>query len=579
MNRILISFLLVCSTVFCQPRNGQPALDRLIVRARQGANANAVSSAIGAQGASIASQIPQLNTHVLRVAPAALAKVMGALEKSGLFTFVERDDLARGTLTPNDSSLSAQWHLAKVQATSAWNISQGSSQVGIAIIDSGVDGTHPDLAPKLIAGYNFLLGNTNTSDVLGHGTATAGTAAAATDNLVGVAGLGWKNPIMPLLVLSSSNYAYYSDIAHAITYAADHGIRVISISISGNTASSTLQGAVDYAWSKGAVVIASAGNNGNSVPNYPAACDKVIAVSATDVNDNLPGWSSFGSWVDLSAPGDSIYTTSTGGAYGYWSGTSFSAPLVSGLAALVLSANPTLTNTGLVQLLQQNSDDLGAPGFDQYYGWGRINAYKALLAASSSPVDSTAPSVVISSPAAFASVSSSMQVQGTATDNMGVVRTEFYVDGQMSSTGTSSPFSFSFVPAAWPNGVHTLMVKGYDAAGNAGSASVNVSVWTATVQDASPPSVSIQSPQNGATVSGTTQVSVNATDNVAVTQVTVYIDGIAAYTATASPYTYSWNTKKSSPGSHKITAKAWDATGNTAVSTEVKVTVVRSNGR
>ena len=123
------------------------------------------------------------------------------------------------------------------------------------------------------------------------------------------------------------------------------------------------------------------------------------------------------------------------------------------------------------------------------------------------------------------------------------------------------------------------MVKGYDAAGNAGSASVNVSVWTATVQDASPPSVSIQSPQNGATVSGTTQVSVNATDNVAVTQVTVYIDGIAAYTATASPYTYSWNTKKSSPGSHKITAKAWDAAGNATVSTEVKVTVVRSNGR
>lgn len=579
MNRITISFLLVCSAAFSQSRNAQPPLDRLIVRSRQGASAAAVSAAIGAQTASIAGQIPQLNTKILRVPIQALDKVRGALEKTGLFTYVERDNLAKGTLTPNDSSLSSQWHMAKVQATSAWGISQGSTQVGIAIIDSGVDGTHPDLVPKLVQGYNFLSKNTDTSDVLGHGTATAGTAAAATDNLTGVAGLAWKNPIMPLLVVSSSGYAYYSNIANAITYAADHGIRVISISISGTSASGTLQSAVDYAWSKGAVVVASAGNTGNSVPNYPAACDKVIAVSATDANDNLPGWSSFGTWVDLSAPGDSILTTSTGGSYGYWSGTSFSAPLVSGLAALVLSANASLTNVSLVQLLQQNSDDLGAPGYDQYYGWGRINAYKALLAASSVAGDTTPPAVAVSSPAASASVTSTIQVQGTATDNVGITKTEFYVDGQLSTTGSSSPFSFSFVPAAWSNGIHALMVKGYDAAGNAGSASVDVSVSTVTVQDSQPPVVSILTPANGGVVSGTVSVSVNASDNISVTQVTIYVDGIASYTGTAAPYTYNWNTKKASLGAHTITAKAWDAAGNMAVSPGVTVTVIRGNGR
>lgn len=579
MNRITISFLLVCSAAFSQSRNAQPPLDRLIVRSRQGASAAAVSAAIGAQTASIAGQIPQLNTKILRVPIQALDKVRGALEKTGLFTYVERDNLAKGTLTPNDSSLSSQWHMAKVQATSAWGISQGSTQVGIAIIDSGVDGTHPDLVPKLVQGYNFLSKNTDTSDVLGHGTATAGTAAAATDNLTGVAGLAWKNPIMPLLVVSSSGYAYYSNIANAITYAADHGIRVISISISGTSASGTLQSAVDYAWSKGAVVVASAGNTGNSVPNYPAACDKVIAVSATDANDNRPGWSSFGTWVDLSAPGDSILTTSTGGSYGYWSGTSFSAPLVSGLAALVLSANASLTNVSLVQLLQQNSDDLGAPGYDQYYGWGRINAYKALLAASSVAGDTTPPAVAVSSPAASASVTSTIQVQGTATDNVGITKTEFYVDGQLSTTGSSSPFSFSFVPAAWSNGIHALMVKGYDAAGNAGSASVDVSVSTVTVQDSQPPVVSILTPANGGVVSGTVSVSVNASDNISVTQVTIYVDGIASYTGTAAPYTYNWNTKKASLGAHTITAKAWDAAGNMAVSPGVTVTVIRGNGR
>src|SRR5258708_25396320 len=128
MNRITIFFLIVCSAAFSQSRNAQPPLDRLIVRSRQGASGAAVSAAIGAQGASIAGQIPQLNTKIIRVPAQAQDKVIGALEKTGLFTFIERDNLARGTITPNDSSFSSQWHLAKVQATSAWNISQGGTQ-------------------------------------------------------------------------------------------------------------------------------------------------------------------------------------------------------------------------------------------------------------------------------------------------------------------------------------------------------------------------------------------------------------------------------------------------------------------
>src|SRR5262249_38944556 len=148
-----------------------------------------------------------------------------------------------------------------IQAPYAWGVTVGASGVPIAIIDSGVDGTHPDLTSKLIPGWNFLNGTSNTADVLGHGTAVAGTAGGATNNATGVAGVTWNNMIMPLVVLNSSDYASYSDIASAITYAADHGVRIINISIGGSSSSSALQSAVDYAWNKGAVVFASAMNN------------------------------------------------------------------------------------------------------------------------------------------------------------------------------------------------------------------------------------------------------------------------------------------------------------------------------
>src|SRR6202040_394826 len=138
----------------------------------------------------------------------------------------------------------------------------------------------------------------------GHGTAVSGAAAAATDNFIGVAGVSWANPILPLAGLDSSDYALYSDIASAITYAADHGARIASISIGGSTASSTLQSAVDYAWNKGTVIFAAAMTNSNSTPNYPAACNNVVAISATEPSDTLASFSNYGNWIDLSAPGD-----------------------------------------------------------------------------------------------------------------------------------------------------------------------------------------------------------------------------------------------------------------------------------
>src|SRR5262249_9211919 len=158
-------------------------------------------------------------------------------------------------------------------------------------------------------------------------------------------GVAWANPIMPLVACDAYGNAQYSDIAHAITYAADHGARIISVSLIGATPSSVLQNAVNYAWNKGAVIFAGSGNFGDTLANYPAACDNVLAIGATDANDGRAYFSSYGNWIDLTAPGTSILTSMMGGGYGYQDGTSFSTPIAAAVGALVLSVKPSMTNT------------------------------------------------------------------------------------------------------------------------------------------------------------------------------------------------------------------------------------------
>jgi thermitase len=326
--------------------------------------------------------------------------------------------------------------------------------------------------------------------------------------------------------------------------------------------SSTLQSATDYAWSKNAVVFSAAGNNGSSALFYPAANPNVVAVSATNSSDAIASWSDYGTWIDLSAPGETILTTNNGGGYGYWSGTSFSSPIAAAVGALVLSLQPSLSNSALVSLLESNSDDLGAAGYDQYYGWGRVNAYKAVLAVKNVTLDTTPPTVSIASPLSSAVLTGITNIQGTATDNVGVTKVEFYVDTQLLATGSSGSFLFIWETTTAANGSHTLTVKAYDVANHVGQTAVTVSVNNPVVADTTPPAVSIKSPANGATVSASTKINVSATDNVAVAQVCIYLDSVKVYTGSAAPYTYNSNTKRAASGAHVITANAWDRAGN-----------------
>lgn len=539
--------------------------DELLIQHKVGVTKKKVAEIVGAAGGSIISEISQIRVKQIKVPADSLEKVKGALSHNPNISFVEHNFLAEGSVSPNDYYFQSQWHLAKISAPEAWSLSTGSNNVVIAIVDSGVDPGHPDLSGKLLQGFNFLNGNADTHDVLGHGTAVAGTAAAMTNNYAGVAGVAWANPIMPLVVLNSSNWATYYDIAQAITYAVDKGVKVINISIGGSSSSSTLQNAVNYAWNKGAIIFASAMNNGSSTPYYPAACTSVVAVSATTSSDARASFSNYGNWVVISAPGESILTTNNGGGYGSWSGTSFSSPISAGVAALVMSANPSLTNTQVLNILKQNADDLGTPGYDPYFGYGRVNAYRSVAAAKNnmppSP-DTTAPSVFISSPTNGASVSGGVTVGVSASDDVGVSKVELYINGTLYATDSIVPYNFSWDTSLYNNGSYNLEAVAYDGSGNTGESSL-VTVYVNNFKDTIPPVVSITSPSEGSPVGRKVIINVSASDNVGVSKIELFIDNVLK--SAVSPGTslsYNWNTIRALRGPHVISTKAYDSAGN-----------------
>jgi len=292
--------------------------------------------------------------------------------------YAEPDFVAEALGSPDDPGFGNQWGMVKIQAPQAWDVTTGSPGISIAILDTGVDLDHPDLASKITSNINFGSSNT-TDDVYGHGTHVAGIAAAMTDNGVGVAGLGYSSTIMNVKVLDDNGSGTYSGVASGIIWAVDNGAEVINLSLGGTSPSSTLEDAVNYAWSKGVVVVASAGNSGSTAPSYPAYYSNCIAVAAVDANDALASWSNYGNWVDVAAPGLGIYSTLKNNSYGYMSGTSMASPYVAGLAALVFTtvSDPNGThnlNYEVRSRIEAACDDINVSGI----GSGRINAYRAV---------------------------------------------------------------------------------------------------------------------------------------------------------------------------------------------------------
>ena len=571
---LALATLLGASTLSAQANKPSAAETQLLVKPRASMSEVALHALLSAKGAREHGDIPALNVRIIRVPAKASAALLEALKRNADVEYAEPDYIATKSATANDPYYTngSAWHLAKIQAPSAWDLSTGSQNVVIAVLDSGASAAHPDLKNKLLPGYDFINNDNNPDDDNGHGTAVAGVAAPSTNNAVGVAGVAWANPILPVKVLGADGSGNYSAIANGITYAADRGARIINMSLGGTSSSRTLQDAVNYAWKKNCVLIAAAGNNGNDTAVYPAACANVVAVSATNSSDTRPSWSNYGSYVDLSAPGVNIVSLQGTNSYAGWNGTSFSSPVVAGVAALMASANPNLTNTELVNLLLKNTNDIGAAGYDVYYGSGRVNAYLAVSAASATVVtDTSAPAVQISSPDDGATVSGTISVNTSATDNVGVTKLELYINNALVAQSTNASATFSVNSLNYADGAHALAVRGYDAAGNVGTTSIIVTVQNSTTADTIAPVAQITSPADGSQLARSQKINVAGTDNVAVTAVELYINGKFFGRSTSASAVFSWNTSKVAKGSHTLQAFAYDAAGNVGASTVITV--------
>jgi len=465
------------------------------------------------------------------------------------------------SVTPNDPVYPNQWSLSLISAPDAWSTTTGSPSVVVAILDTGVDAFHEDLAPNIVGGWNIYDDNSDTSDVYGHGTMVAGTVAAVSNNARGIASVAWQSRIMPVRIAGPSGSAYISDIASGLVWAADHGARVANISYMVTT-SSAVTDAAEYFQSRGGVVTVSAGNYSTFDPSPDNPY--ILTVSATDQNDLPYSWSNSGNNVDLAAPG-CVYVVLNGGRYGYSCGTSFSAPVVAGVAALVLAQNPGMTPAEVTSTLQQSADDLGNPGFDPVYGWGRVNAANALDASGGGDADTEAPSVSITSPSSGATVSGSVNVVATAADNVGVASVVFNVDGEfVCADSTPAPdYSCSWNTTGVGNGSYALIATATDDAGNSNTATITVNVDNdADLGDTEAPSVEITLVANNSTVDGTVTVQATASDNVGVVLVEFRVDDDLLCSDDTPTYSCSWNTTTFSDGPHTVTATATDAAGN-----------------
>ncbi len=350
------------------------------------------------------------------VGESGLEEALSAYNNLAVVNIAEPVAIHRVNFYPNDPYRSSQWALGRIDAYQAWDITQGDPDIALAILDTGVDWDHPDLDGDIwlntadpigggdndgngylddYRGWDFVTGisgcwpnedcsgeDNNPMDFAGHGTHVAGIAAAETNNGTGVAGLGFDCKIMALRIgwLANDGWGYVrmDFAAEALYYAGNKGARAANCSW-GSSYTSYLSAAVTYAHSHGVLIVTAAGNDGNTSQPWLATRAGVIAVAATDQSDNKAGWSNYGTWVDIAAPGVSIRSTYYNNTYTYLDGTSMSAPFVVGLAGLIVAVDPSLTRSEVHDIIIDSAEPID----DYYYnqGWlgsGRINAYNAV---------------------------------------------------------------------------------------------------------------------------------------------------------------------------------------------------------
>lgn len=338
-------------------------------------------------GAAKIDSIPRLGVDVWRLPEQRVAHALDALSHSPAVEYAERDAVVvADETTPNDPTWPNQWSQKLVNAPRAWDSTTGDPATVIAELDTGVDFTHLELQGAFVQGTDIVNGDADPSDDHGHGTRVAGTLAARSNNGSAIASYCWNCKIMPVKVMSASGTGYMSDVASGIIWATDHGARVISMSLSGTSGTTTLKNAVVYATQSNVVLVAAAGNNGDSTPRYPAAYAEVIGVAGTNSIDALYSWSNYGSWASVAAPGCN-YGLGFSGWYGNWCGTSSATPAVAGVVGLAVSFKPSASGIEIRNAIESSAVNVG-----NIVAHGRIDAAAALVVLGGTSAPQPAPS-------------------------------------------------------------------------------------------------------------------------------------------------------------------------------------------
>lgn len=358
-------------------------------------------------GARVIRKLDPIGFWIVETPPNRLLSTRAKLRSVSGVARVDLDIAHRPAYDPNDPLWPDQWHMRAINAHTAWDLSFGGPVV-VAVIDTGVNVNHPDLAANVwwntdevpgnqvdddlngyvddVNGYDFAYNDANPDDIYGHGTPCAGIVAAVQDNAMGCTGVAPKAKIMALKTSIDSGYLYDSANVPAYLYAADNGARVLSMSYFSDDVTPAGQAGINYCWSKGVIPVAAAGNSNSVIPYYPAAYDNCVAVAALNGSLNKAGFSNFGSWVDIAAPGVSLTTLTNGGGYtGGFGGTSGACPHVAGAVALLMGAAPNAPNAEVRAALEDTATLVNQPPYGEFSNYGIVNLQAAMQAILGSP--------------------------------------------------------------------------------------------------------------------------------------------------------------------------------------------------
>ncbi|MEU8237876.1 S8 family serine peptidase [Actinoplanes missouriensis] len=515
-------------------------------------------------GSVLRDALAEVRAKTLEVPAAKATALIAALKLDPKVSYVQVDPAVKAfAVTPNDPIYKNQKELGQIKVPDAWATTRGGA-IKVAVVDTGVTPAG-DLSGKVLRGYDFVNRDTSATDDYGHGTTVASLIAAKTNNGAGMAGVCAQCQILPVKVLNWEGEGDTSDVAAGIIYAAKQNAKIINLSLGGSEPSPVLQDAIAYANGRGALVVASAGNANSSRKNYPAAYADVLSVGATDTRTGGTArakFSSYGaSWVDVAAPG---YTAGmlTDGSYCWVGlsdctgndyiirGTSFSAPLVSGVAALVASKNPKYSGWGLSNAITSSTRKIG--GWVKY---GLVDAKAALTRGT----DTVKPSATTTSPGGGAKLRGSVAVTPVGlkdTGGSGIRNVDLYVNGKWHSWDYVAPFAPKLNTKKY-NGAIKVQLRLTDKAGNI--------TWLGgrtVVADNTPPKVSItKAPKNKARVKGTVTVSVKASDKYGVSKVQLLVNGKVVATDAKAGYKLSFKVAKQKR-TMKVVVRAYDKAGN-----------------